>query len=185
MLPFLQSEKENDGLIEALCHRYSQNGMRLLRVLIVLLAAAGAVISVLALRVHLQDVNAAPPCAVTEQWDCGAVNHSRYAVFPPRELDEALDSKGHLPVAVAGIAGYALIALLALFARDFLTFEVAQAGFFFALMLTFLEKYIIQKWCIYCVWSQCILAALFLAAGVNLWISRRHTAREGLRLRAV
>ena len=159
--------------------------MRLLRLLIALLAIGGAVVSVLALRVHLQDPNAAPPCAVSEHWDCGAVNHSRFAVFPPRGFDEDLNSKGHLPVAVAGIAGYAVIALLALFRLDFLAFEMTQIGLFCALMLTFLEKYILEKWCIYCVWSQCILLVLFAVASLNLWVARRHTAREGLKLRAI
>ena len=152
--------------------------MRLLRVLIALLAVGGMVVSVLALRVHLQDPHAAPPCAVSEHWDCGFVNHSRYAVFPPRSVDEDLNSKGHVPVAVAGIAGYALIALLALLGRDFLAFETAQIGLFFALMLTFLEKYIMEKWCIYCVWSQCIMAVVFLMTAVNLWANHRHMARE-------
>ena len=159
--------------------------MRLLRLLIALLAVGGLVVSVLALRVHLQDPNAAPPCAVSEHWDCGAVNHSRFAVFPPRTLDEELDSKGHLPVAVAGIVGYALIALLALLGHDFFTFEAVQVGLFFALMLTFIEKYIMEKWCIYCVWSQCILAVLFVVAAVNLWSSHRRKGGDGLRLRAI
>jgi uncharacterized membrane protein len=86
---------------------------------------------------------------------------------------------------VAGIAGYVLIAALALFKFDFLAFEVTQIGLFFAMMLSFLEKYILEKWCIYCVWSQCILIVLFLVAAVNLWISRKHQAREGLKLRTV
>jgi uncharacterized membrane protein len=159
--------------------------MRVLRLLIALLALGGLVVSVLALRVHLQDPGAAPPCAVSEHWDCGAVNHSRFAVFPPRGFDEDLNSKGHLPVAVAGIVGYVLIAALALGKFDFLAFEVTQIGLFFALMLTFLEKYILEKWCIYCVWSQCILAVLFVVASLNLWISRKHAAREGLHIRSV
>lgn len=170
---------------QASARQYSQTGMRLLRYLIALLAVAGAVVSVLALRVHLQDPNAAPPCAVSEHWDCGAVNHSRFAVFPPRGFDEDMNSKGHLPVAIAGIAGYVAILLLALLGRDFLTFEVTQIGFFCALMLTFLEKYVLEKWCIYCVWSQCLLAAMLLLAAANLWIAHRRKAQQGLRLRAV
>ncbi len=159
--------------------------MRLLRLLIALLALGGTVVSVLALRVHLQDPGVAPPCAVSEHWDCGAVNHSRFAVFPPRGFDEDPNSKGHLPVAVAGVVGYVLIALLALFGRDFLAFEAAQIGLFFALILTFLEKFILEKWCIYCVWSQCIVAVIFLLSGLNLWISYRRKAREGLKIRAI
>ena len=159
--------------------------MRSLRLLIALLALGGLIVSVLALRVHLQDPGAAPPCAVSEHWDCGAVNHSRFAVFPPRGFDEDLNSKGHLPVAVAGIAGYALIAILALFKLDFLTFEAAQIGTFFALILTFLEKYVLEKWCIYCVWSQCIIGFVFVVSAFNLWMSRRNKSRDGLKLRAI
>jgi vitamin-K-epoxide reductase (warfarin-sensitive) len=159
--------------------------MRFLRYLIALLALGGAAVSVLALRVHLQSPDVAPPCAVSEHWDCGAVNHSRFAVFPPRGFDEDLNSKGHVPVAIAGIAGYLLIAVLALFCRPFLTFEAVQIGLFFALMLTFLEKYILEKWCIYCVWSQCILLVLFVLATLNLWLTRRQRARDGLKLRAI
>jgi len=58
-----------------------------MRYLIVLLALAGLVDSVLALRIHMQDPSQAPPCAVTEKWDCGAVNHSRFAVFPAESFD--------------------------------------------------------------------------------------------------
>ena len=159
--------------------------MRLLRILIALLGLGGVIVSVLALRVHLQDPNAAPPCAVSEHWDCGIVNHSRFAVFPPRSFDEDPNSKGHLPVAVAGIAGYALIAILALTGLDFLTFQVAMIGFFCALMLTFLEKYVLEKWCIYCVWSQGIVAVTLLLAAANLWFSYQRRAREGLKLRAI
>ncbi len=117
-----------------------------LRILIALLAIAGVVDSGLALRVHLQDPSAAPPCAVTEHWDCGAVNHSRFAVFPPRSFDEDPNSPGHLPVAVAGIVGYLLIGVLALAKLDFWAFQAAEIGCFFALVLTFLEKYILEKW---------------------------------------
>ncbi|MEK6398128.1 MAG: vitamin K epoxide reductase family protein [Terriglobus sp.] len=159
--------------------------MRILRVLIALLAVAGTVVSVLALRVHMMDPNAAPPCAVTEQWDCGTVNHSRFAVFPARSFDEDINSKGHIPVATIGIAGYLLIALLALLGKDFLTFEAAQLGCFCALILTYLEKFVIEKWCIYCVWSQSIIAAIVLLSAINWWISVRNKARQGIHIRAV
>lgn len=146
----------------------------------VLLALGGAFVSFLALRVHLQDPGAAPPCAVSEHWDCGAVNHSRFAVFPPRGFDEDPKSSGHLPVAVAGIVGYVLIAALAWFRRDFWTFQLSEVGLFLALGLTFIEKYLIEKWCIYCLWSQSIMAVLFLLSCGNLYFSRRIQAREHL-----
>ena len=74
-----------------------------MKYLVALLAVAGIVVSVMALRVHYMDPALAPPCAVTEKFDCGAVNHSRFAVFPPRTFDE--DPKGgqHIPVAALGI----------------------------------------------------------------------------------
>ncbi len=159
--------------------------MRLLRILIALLALGGAVVSALALHVHLQKPGEAPPCAVDEHWDCGAVNHSRFAVFPPRGFDEDPNSKGHLPVAIAGIAGYVLLALLALFRQDFWTYQISQVGVFLALGLTFLEKYILEKWCIYCVWSQSLMAAIFVLSCIVLYLARRARAREGLHLRAV
>ena len=147
--------------------------MRLLRFLIAVLSLGGVFVSFLALRVHLQDPNAAPPCAVTEKFDCGTVNHSRWAVFPPRSFDEDPNSPGHLPVAIAGIAGYVLLGALALFKRDFWTFEVSQVGVFLALGLTFIEKYVLEKWCIYCLWSQCIMLVIFLLSVATLVLGRR------------
>jgi uncharacterized membrane protein len=157
----------------------------LLRILIALLALGGVVDSVLALRIHMQDPNAAPPCAVNGQWDCGAVNHSRYAVFPPESFDEAPGSKKvHVPVAVFGIAGYALIAILALVGRMWLTLQAAEIGFFFAAMLSYLEAFVMEKWCIYCVWSQGIVATILLLSIIAVVIEHRrrrfeHSASHG------
>ncbi len=147
--------------------------MRILRLLIALLSLGGVFVSILALRVHLQDPNAAPPCAVTEKFDCGIVNHSRWAVFPPRGFDEDPNSPGHLPVAIAGIAGYLLIGVLALGKLDFWAFELSQIGVFLALGLTFVEKYILEKWCIYCLWSQSIMLVIFLLSITTLTLRRK------------
>ena len=143
-----------------------------MRFLIALLALAGLVVSVLALRVHNMDPAATPPCAVSEHWDCGIVNHSRYSVFPAITSDEAPGTK-HVPVAVIGIAGYALIAIAALFGRLWIVFELTQIGFFCAAFLSYLEAYVIQTWCIYCVWSQAIVAAILLTTIVALVMRRR------------
>ncbi len=149
-----------------------------MRFLIVLLALAGLVDSVLALRIHMQDPNAAPPCAVTEKWDCGSVNHSRFAVFPPTSFDEAPSSrKVHIPVAILGIVGYGLIAAFALANRLWITLQLTEIGFAFAAFLTYMEDYVIQKWCIYCVWSQIIVAVILLCTVAALALEHRRKKR--------
>ena len=148
-----------------------------MRYLIALLALAGVIDSALALHIHYQDPTAAPPCAVTEKFDCGAVNHSRFAVFPPISFDEAPDSKKiHIPVAIFGIAGYTLIALAALANRLWLTLQLSEIGFAFAAFLTYMEDYILQKWCIYCIWSQAIIAAILLCTIIALILRHRRQA---------
>ena len=146
-----------------------------MRYLIALLALAGILDSYLALRIHNQDPSIAPPCAITEKWDCGTVNHSRYSVFPPQSLFEAPDSKAvHVPVAALGIAGYALIAIFALANRVKLTLLAGILGLGFALYLSYLEAHVIEKWCIYCVWSQAIVGAIVLASMVTLALDFRN-----------
>jgi hypothetical protein len=124
-----------------------------LKYAIALLAVAGIVVSSMALHVHLMDSNAPPPCAVSEHWD-----------------------RPHVPVAALGIAAYAVIAILALLGRTWLVFELAQVGFLFAAFLSYIEAYVIEMWCIYCVWSQGIIAAIFLLSALALlleWRKRR------------
>ena len=147
-----------------------------MKYLIALLAVAGIVVSSMALHVHLMDPNAAPPCAVSEHWDCGAVGHSRFSWLPPKSMDEIVDgvsNKPHVPVAALGIAAYAAIAILALMGRMWLVFELAQVGFLFAAFLSYIEAYILEKWCIYCVWSQGIITAIFLLSALALLLERR------------
>jgi vitamin-K-epoxide reductase (warfarin-sensitive) len=154
----------------------AMNTIKPMKYLIALLAVAGIVVSAMALHVHYMDPGLAPPCAVTERFDCGAVNHSRFAVFPARTFDEKPGTP-HIPVAAIGIAGYAIIAVLALAGRWWLVFEFAQIGFLCAAFLTYLEAYVLQKWCIYCLWSQSLITAiLFLTLGhlIVRWQKRRH-----------
>jgi uncharacterized membrane protein len=144
-----------------------------MRFLLAILAIAGLTVSVLALKVHNMDPAAAPPCAVSEHWDCGAVNHSRFAVFPPRTFDEAPNAKGHVPVAIVGIIGYTLIAVLALFGRFWTVLHLAEFGFMCACFLSYLEAFVMEKWCIYCVWSQGLMTALLVTAALAVWLRRR------------
>jgi vitamin-K-epoxide reductase (warfarin-sensitive) len=149
-----------------------------MRFLIAMLALAGLVVSILALHVHNMDPAAAPPCSVSEHWDCGAVNHSRFAVFPPRSFDDPPNAKGHLPVAIVGIVGYSLIALLALFNRLWMVLHLAEFGFMCACFLSYLEAFVMEKWCIYCVWSQGLIAAILLTTALAVYLRHRASRRS-------
>jgi vitamin-K-epoxide reductase (warfarin-sensitive) len=150
-----------------------------MRFLIALLAVAGLVVSILALKVHNMDPSQAPPCKVEGKWDCGAVNHSRFAVFPPRTFDEDPASpRKHIPIAVFGIAGYTVIALLALFGRLRIVLHLAEIGFLFASFLSYLEAFVMEKWCIYCVWSQGLITAILLSTIFAVILSRRPARRS-------
>ena len=122
------------------------------------LCLAGVVTASLALREHYNTETS--PCSINERWDCGAVNHSPYAVFYG------------VPVALIGILGYALLAALA--GRfPVITALGAVVGMGFALRLTWIEWKVLETWCIYCVTSQGIIAALLLLSAVAAFVSRR------------
>ena len=136
--------------------------MKAMRCLIVLLAMAGAVVSVLALRVHYS--TGTEPCSINARWDCGVVNHSRYAEI------------AHIPVAALGIAGYLAMAALALARRRALVAGATIAGLCFALYLTHIEHDVLMVWCLYCVISQAIIALMtLLALG---WVAAERVDRK-------
>lgn len=121
-----------------------------MRYVIALAALAGAVVSSLALQVHYS--TATQPCSINEKWDCGVVNHSSFAVV------------GHVPVAAIGILGYIVLGVLAFMRQRLVLLLVAFGGFCFALRLTMIEQYALGAWCLYCVYSQAIIALILLLA---------------------
>jgi uncharacterized membrane protein len=122
----------------------------------------GVVVSILALRIHYS--TATEPCSINEKWDCGIVNHSRFAEIY------------HIPVASLGIAGYLVLAGLALARRRVLVIGAAIIGLGFALYLTHIEKDVLMVWCLYCVTSQVIIVVItFLAAG---WVVAERMGRK-------
>jgi vitamin-K-epoxide reductase (warfarin-sensitive) len=123
-----------------------------MRLVIAILALAGAVVSALALQVHYS--TATEPCSINARWDCGVVNHSPFAMID------------HVPVAALGIAGYLVLAGLALARLRFALMLTASIGFDFALWLTSIEHNVLQVWCLYCVISQGIIALIVVLAVV-------------------
>jgi vitamin-K-epoxide reductase (warfarin-sensitive) len=84
------------------------------------------------------------------------VNQSPYA-----ELDG-------IPVAMLGIMGYALLAILALLRHRVLTVYCAGFGFAYAFYLTNIEAHILRVLCVYCVSSQILIFLIAMIALLTL-----------------
>jgi uncharacterized membrane protein len=123
------------------------------RYLIAILALAGIVVSGLALHVHY--CYDPQPCSINAQWDCGIVNHSPFAEI-------VIPHVAHIPVAAIGIIGYLVLAGLALARQRLPLFIAVLVGLGFALRLTFIEEYVLETWCLYCVISQAVIALMTL-----------------------
>lgn len=133
-----------------------------MRYLLMLLAVAGIFISTLALRIHYS--TDAPPCSINEHWDCGVVNHSRFAVI------------NGFPVAGVGVIGYTALLMLLVFdgraSRRLVLFS-AMAGLGFALYLTSIEANVLHTWCLYCVMSQTAITLITLVAFIRVMQDKR------------
>ena len=124
-----------------------------MRYLVAVLALAGLLVSCFALREHFRTEPS--PCSINERWDCGVVNHSPFAEFPPPPLRQP-ESRG-LPIAALGILGYAAIALAAYQRRWWLTLVLVTGAVGFSAYLTYVEAYILETYCIWCVTSASLV----------------------------
>jgi uncharacterized membrane protein len=139
-----------------------EEDVNLMRFVIALLAVAGMVVSGLALHVHYS--HDLEPCDINAHWDCGIVNHSRYAEVH------------HVPVAAIGIVGYLALAVLALVRQRGLLMAGALVGLGFALYLTNIEAHKLEVWCLYCVISQGVIALITLCSLGWLFAGRSKAA---------
>ena len=130
-----------------------------MRYFLLVLALAGVVVSYLALRVHYS--TGPEICSINEQWDCGIVNHSPFAMLGP------------VPVAAIGIAGYVAMGILAFFRRKRMLLVAALVGLGFSLYLTHVEKDILMVYCIYCVTSLGIISLMALSTAGWFVVARR------------
>lgn len=128
-----------------------------------LLAIAGAAIAGYLTVVHFTD----QPIVCSSVGDCELVNSSEYAKL------------AGVPVAIMGLGAY--VALFALVAatwrrRDatllMLAWGVALAGFAFSMYLTYIELYVLDAICIWCVASASVMTALFAVLSACLWLER-------------
>jgi uncharacterized membrane protein len=142
-----------------------------MRYFLLVLALAGVVDSYLALRVHYS--TGPEICSINEQWDCGIVNHSPFALLGGIPVVDKVPGLEKVPVAALGIAGYAVIGLLAFLRRKRLVLVAALAGLGFALYLTHVEKDILMVYCIYCVISLGIISLTTLSTAGWLVVGRR------------
>ncbi len=122
--------------------------MIFMRWILILLAVVGITSSALAWREHYRTDTS--PCSINERWDCGIVNHSPYSML------------AGIPVAVIGIAGYLLLAALALKRAYRLMLVPALAALAFSLYLARIEQRVLGVWCIYCVISLGVISLLSL-----------------------
>jgi uncharacterized membrane protein len=136
----------------------------------VLLAAAGVLVSgYLSVK---RFTNGSLACS---RWaECDVVNNSVYAKFYG------------VPVAFIGLAGYLVMMCLAMAALQAegatqrrllgVGFLLALGGFGFSVYLTYLELYVIEAICMWCVISAILATLLAIVGGFNL----RRTAHEPL-----
>ena len=132
---------------------------RALRTAALVLALIGVAISTYLAITHSQD--SAPVC-VAGGGGCEKVADSEYS-----EL-------GGVDVAVFGIVGYVILAAAALIPGDagrFTGLLAALFGFGFSLYLTYLEFFVIDAICQWCVASAVVMTALLV---IHVLIARRY-----------
>ena len=105
--------------------------------------------------------------ACTRWAECDVVNNSVYAKIYG------------VPVAFIGLGGYLVLmglAMAALLAEGAahrrllsLGFFLALGGFGFSVYLTYLELYVIEAICVWCVISAVLITLLAIVGGLNLW----------------
>jgi uncharacterized membrane protein len=119
------------------------------------------------------------------------VNKSRFAsiggvfdkltnrnTIPSDDAKPRFEAIRKILVAHVGIAGYIFLGLLALMKRWRLLAAAAVLAFAFSCYLAYIEKYILVKWCVYCVISLGTITTItvlsLIALGMD-WRRRRRT----------
>lgn len=131
---------------------------RILFLLIAVLSLAGIIVSAISIQRHYA-ASASGFCDFNQKFNCDTVNRSEYS------------SIVGIPVAAIGLAGYGLLFVLSAFRQahrktSMQLFAAAIVGLAFALYLTYVEAYKLETWCILCLTSLALIAAITLVSGI-------------------
>lgn len=134
---------------------------------IALLATAGIAISSISLYHHF-GTEKTSFCDFGGSFNCDIVNRSIYSVV------------FGIPVALIGVLGYAAILVLVTVYRNkretpTMLLIASLAGLGFALYLTYIEKFVLAVWCVLCLSSLGVMAAIAGLAVVLAAQTRRRT----------
>ncbi len=129
---------------------------RILFLLVALLSLAGVIVSVVSLQRHYAK-SATAFCDFNQKFSCDIVNRSEYSTIQG------------VPVAGIGVAGYAVLFVLATYWKSRTEtpnrlLGAAIAGLAFALYLTYIEAYELMTWCILCLISLALISLISLLA---------------------
>ncbi len=152
--------------------RGSLGGRLVLGMLILasVLAVVGMGVASYLTIVHFAD----EPIVCSSIGDCELVNSSKYA------------DVGGVPVAVMGAAAYATMLLLiggAIVRREPMlvlgAWAVALTSFAFSMYLTYVELFVLDAICVWCVSSATIVTALLAVLSVSVWVQRHRLFGDG------
>ncbi|MFZ0762208.1 MAG: vitamin K epoxide reductase family protein [Candidatus Sulfotelmatobacter sp.] len=143
--------------IEAEASAVAKKNNRPLFLAIAFLGLAGMAVSGVALQRHYAK-SATAFCDFAERFSCDVVNRSEYS------------SVMGISVAGIGVVGYGILLALATVYRSRVEtpmrlLAAAVAGLGFALYLTYVEGYVLETWCILCLSSLGLIAAITILAG--------------------
>jgi vitamin-K-epoxide reductase (warfarin-sensitive) len=129
---------------------------RILFALIAVVSLAGVVVSAVSLQRHYAK-SASAFCDFSQKLNCDIVNRSEYSTIEG------------IPVAGIGVAGYAVLFVLATLWKSRAQtpnrlLGAALGGLAFALYLTYIEAYELMTWCILCVISLILISLISILA---------------------
>lgn len=135
---------------------------RILFALIAILSFAGVIDSCIALQRHYAK-SATNFCDFSQNFNCDVVNRSEYSTLLG------------IPVAAIGVAGYAVLFVLATIWKSRpetpnRVLGAALAGLAYALYLTYVEAYELMTWCVLCLAS---LGLMFLITAASVILKTR------------